>query len=394
MKEFVYNIFLLSLYIKVLAFFERISFPVNFTVVIVPFLLFFIFFYLAKSKFKLPFEITGKPYTYFILFAFWAWILITLTYTSSPQYGYFKASLFVLDIIVFIYPLIVPLNLKRFLWQFIIIDSLLSPILFLLQPAMLFAGLEGSRSFYLLIGETSGIVILLLVIGGTYKFFRFNLAILFLVILHTFLLLMNTGRGPIIFTAFLLGVFFFFHFPKYLTFKTLTIVSITIILLSSAFYYFSSVFPEYTEFTLNRVSKLFSFFMGDSGIADVSASSRVTFLKFSFERIFSGSVFRILFGYGFGSFGILFDGLDRELYPHNIFVETWFETGLIGFLLISIFLVITFYQIIRHKNYLIFFPVMILFMDALKSFCITDLRIFFGFMGLGMIQYRWKKIAE
>lgn len=38
-------------------------------------------------------------------------------------------------------------------------------------------------------------------------------------------------------------------------------------------------------------------------------------------------------GFGIGSFGMALSGIDFQLYPHNILIEIWFETGIISLLL-------------------------------------------------------------
>lgn len=58
----------------------------------------------------------------------------------------------------------------------------------------------------------------------------------------------------------------------------------------------------------------------------------------------------IITGYGFGSWSILYNGIDQMDYPHNIILELWLETGLIGLFLFSSIIIIALKGILRSSN--------------------------------------------
>lgn len=82
----------------------------------------------------------------------------------------------------------------------------------------------------------------------------------------------------------------------------------------------------------------FTFIGGRLFTSDLfSINERINFLSY-----FSLDNFPLLHGYGLGSFGIIVFGEDGLLvYPHNIFLELFFETGLLG--LFSFFLLLFYF---------------------------------------------------
>jgi|GEM_PF-5505109 len=385
MKEFFFNLFILSAFLKIILSFQGIELPINLTLIFSAFLFVIAFFSLAKKKFKLD---LGNPYPFLLLIIYWGWSLVTLSYSASSGYAIWKAILFTMIMLAFFYPVIVDLNIERFLKQFIFMTTLLCPILFLLVPLILFSGFDASTAFYLLLGEISGTVILSIVGGLRYGILRNSVWIYFPLILHLILLTFNPGRGPIIFTLGILAVFAFFQLNKLLNVKTLSILTFAAFVLAVSGYGFYLIFPEMGEFTFERLGKLFSFFLDDNSGADRSASERVDILSFSFRHIFEKGWVPFLFGYGYGSFGKMFLGVDENYYPHNLYVEALFENGLIGCMLISLFIFACLYEIIVRKNYFLLLPITMLFLDAMKSFAITDLRILFCFLGLSVVSHR------
>ena len=77
------------------------------------------------------------------------------------------------------------------------------------------------------------------------------------------------------------------------------------------------------KFSLYRITSFIDF------EGDTSAMSRFDYISFSFDEIF-GSIQGFFIGFGIGSFGVMYDGIDQRQFPHNIFIEAWFELGLIG----------------------------------------------------------------
>ena len=85
-----------------------------------------------------------------------------------------------------------------------------------------------------------------------------------------------------------------------------------------------------------------------------------------------------LIGYGFGSFGIYYSGLDGNIYPHNLVLEILSELGLIGlfiFLLFCVFLLKSSTLALRSLFYLV---CLYAFLNVLKSNNFSELRLYFG----------------
>lgn len=70
-----------------------------------------------------------------------------------------------------------------------------------------------------------------------------------------------------------------------------------------------------------------------SGAADYSNQARLLLISKAFE-----AQFNIFLGAGIGSFNLLTTGIDENYYPHNMEIETYIETGIIGLSLLLILL--------------------------------------------------------
>jgi O-antigen ligase len=116
--------------------------------------------------------------------------------------------------------------------------------------------------------------------------------------------------------------------------------------------------------------------------SDASVSTRLSYIDFSIDKIFENAG-NFLFGSGIGSFGILYSGVDRREYPHNIFLEIQFELGLVGIAAIILFLIF-YLKKIRFRGPLIY-PFLYIFLNSLKSGSFTDLRIMFGFFSIFLL---------
>ena len=91
-----------------------------------------------------------------------------------------------------------------------------------------------------------------------------------------------------------------------------------------------------------------------------------------------------VFGFGAGSWPILYLGEDVRAYPHNLYLEVVVETGLVGFLLLSVWMLVAFrtlgsWQQIRTEpmRLLLLMCFVNLFFNALVSGDLTDNRLFF-----------------
>jgi len=111
-----------------------------------------------------------------------------------------------------------------------------------------------------------------------------------------------------------------------------------------------------------------------------SVMARIYHLRFCSMKL-KESPINALIGFGVGSYGVMFYEEDRRAYPHNILLETWFELGLIGLII----LVLWFFVLIKSLNWQLAIQLsmlVLLFLNVMKSSSIIDIRPFFGFAGL------------
>ena len=383
MKEAIYTLSILSILIKVLFTLAGFEFPVNLTLVFIPILLATMGYQFSKDGFVLYHENSFYPLT--LLFLFWGWMFVTALFSPSDIFKIEKIFLFLLNIILFIYPMIVKLNYRLFFKQFFLLATAIEPVLLVFIPLLLFGDLEGSRAYYLALGQISGVIVLLILVLVKEKLFKLNLKWSLIILIHLIILLSNPARGAIVFTLFLFLIWAFISIYKLLDIKFLFIVLMLSIVGGVIFFHLIQSFPEYVNFILLRMYSLIKpLFSENSSLIEISTYERLEFWKYSYKMIFENNLLHFFFGYGIGSFGVLFSGYDGRLYPHNMFLETWFELGLIGLLILFLFLLSVVFVIIKKKNYYFFFPILITFLGAMKSGSLPDLRLFFSMIAIAM----------
>lgn len=383
MNELIYTLFVLSIFMKVLLNLAGIHLPVNLTVFLAPVLIVMMWYEQSRKQFKIKSD--SNILSVLFLFIFWGWMFISTTYSIAPTFKIVKPSLFFLNILIFVYPIFVKLDYKLFFKQFFFIASLLEPILLVLIPLLLFGDIEGSKTFYLALGEFSGVIILLFLVLFRKGIFKFNAGWAVLILLHTIILIANPARGAVLFTVFLLLIWVGINFYQFIDIKSMILLVVLILVGFIIVFQLFNYFPEYGNFIILRMKKLFeAFFVRDNSLIEVSTFERLQFWKFAVKMIFHGDIFHFLFGYGIGSFGKLWNGFDGRLYPHNMFLETWFELGLIGIVILTLFLLTTVFAIIKKKNYYFFFPIAVTFLDAMKSGSLPDLRLFFSLLAIAI----------
>ena len=314
-----------------------------------------------------------------IVLIFYGWVIVSNTYSPSPAYKYVKTINFMVNIMFFIYPIfITKINFKIITNLYCIILIPLS-IYFIYMKSILWSVTNSStelfmsvRGAYLILGTHIGILFLILV------YFKRKIYLQIL----AFLLLLGIGaRGPLIF-AILIFIFLYitnnkitFLHPKYIFKFVIGIITVGTIYIVSNSYIDSLLKNSFTRFE--------SLFGGEDG----SALERVNRISFAINQPFD-SLEHFVLGNGFGSFGILYDKIDIRSYPHNIFLEAFFELGLIG---VSIFLIlfISIFRKISFKKNVFHVLFIFLFLNAMKSSGITDLWILFSCMGAIAISERF-----
>ncbi len=301
-----------------------------------------------------------------ILVSLFMLMTISLFYTTSLVYSKEKTLKFLLVIFCFIYPFFV----KSFNWRvFLKITYLFViplSILFIYYRHFYWSATNSLNrsyevgSFHDSLGSYLGLGYVL-VLATFVLVERKKWIIFFLVIL---LLLALGARGPLIFCLLTILIV---HFKSILN-KTLnfrvnvrkTIMFFIVSFLSTILVVvkFNFIKENIYKLGFDRFVSLFS-----STREDASANERIKLMSFAFKEIFTDPII-FLFGRGIGSFGIEYFGKDIKENPHNIFLETWFELGILGFILITLFLLFPF---IFKRNTLYLSFVIFALLECLKS---------------------------
>jgi len=314
-----------------------------------------------------------------LLAIMYAIMVASLTYTHSNSFAFEKTLFFSINVLYFIYPLfIVKLDLellhKLFLYIFL-------PIVlwFIVSKALYFTPYNsGNRligiKFYEVRRNYLGLGLGL----GTLLLIQVHLRKSFILLALSFVFLFGlAARGALIFLVLTLLIWKWESILKrILKFKIkkkfLKSISLLILFLPIVLITQYEKLIGFLSVGLLRFQSLFQL------STDKSMLGRFDMLSFTLENIFS-SVTTFLFGKGIGSFGILYTGEDSRQYPHNVFLEVWFELGIFFLILFSIFIVFPF----LFKRKAIFKVFIIYFLlNALKSSDLTGLWLLFFFIGL------------
>ncbi|NJY64066.1 O-antigen ligase family protein [Salinimicrobium sp. CDJ15-81-2] len=220
------------------------------------------------------------------------------------------------------------------------------------------------RSYYLSIALQLGILLIIL------NYYRYNI---FLQITVFLLILASSARGALIFVIVVLSMMNI-HKPVYIGKRNRFFRPLLLLFFSSITFFgmtFSDKFLNFFSTTAERFSSL--------SYLDESVMERFNMYKFALHQPFD-STNVLLFGNGFGSFGFLYHGIDYKAYPHNVFLEIFFELGLVGLFIFLLFSINVFSKSLRNKNVFNFILIFV-FLEALKSSSISDLWVLFGIIG-------------
>lgn len=153
------------------------------------------------------------------------------------------------------------------------------------------------------------------------------------------------------------------------------LISLIICLMIISFKYYSFSKNIFVYFTSAFFIYISSVFLTKSYLFETdfySLIERQDFLDFILSAKFDS-----FSGAGIGSFGVLFTGKDKILYPHNIFLELFIENGYIG-LLLFIVLLYTFFK--NFEINIINVLVVYTLINSLSSGDITGNNLIFIFM--------------
>jgi O-antigen ligase len=247
--------------------------------------------------------------------------LVSNVYSISSVYAESKSLAIILNIFTVIYPIIVfkksifsELKLLMYL-----IGGLMIVGLFYLYFNNMFIIFHDSELLvdkvptYLVIGiMLCACFIFSLASKLTWYVAAYRLSILFL-------LFQLGGRGPIINLILSLIVFFTLNLKNYkINYKTgfaIGALFFTILIFGENIYTFAFQNVDFERFNIFK-----------SYNEDASLSIRGNFLEIGLESILDHP----FFGLGIGSSGFILEGADVSNYPHNLFVESMMELGIVG----------------------------------------------------------------
>ncbi len=380
-QNILFGLLLISGTIK--PFFNTYLFEINLTLIIFSIVLMDMIF----NSFIRPIKISTNNILYTsTLIIFHVLIFISLLYSKSESYRFTKAFNFFINYLFLLYPLFIIQFKPKLFFQLLFLTIIPLSIWFTFQRYLLWLPGTNSaaskfydlRTFYLNLGAIVGVLII--------YFSYYKKWLLVSICLLTMLGL--SARGPLIFSLFIVFIIntkritsFINEFvltPKVLLF-IIFLVSSTVIALWK---YYDILNKIIFETLFLKLSGLFQSYDG-------SITGRFDRLNFAFDHIFN-SFSSVLFGHGIGSFGIMYTGEDLSDYPHNLFVEAWFELGVFGLLIsLLIFLVPFFFKGEQIYKYLAFY----FLLQGLKSYSLTSIWVIFAFFGLILFYKTRKKLT-
>lgn len=312
-----------------------------------------------------------------LLLLFYLWMILSLLYTVSPQYSYSKTFLFLTNLAAFLFPLAYNgFDFQRFVRYFIYIGSVFIVLYLSMVPrsysAYISENLEISGK-YLDIGYLAALNVLLLALLLPHLEIKRWLKLGFIGV-NLAAVAITGARGPLVFMILVLFLYVLFNpgilsrFLGRLDIKKILVIAVSVIILGVGLYNTLGNYTDNIQRSLERLS-----LVTDAGSSSLEV--RFSQIYFTLEKIFENTV-NFLFGSGIGSFGILFAGEDIRLYPHNIILETWFELGAVGVILLLLFFLFYIKKIkLNSPSFYIFFY---LLLNSLKSSSLVDLRVMFG----------------
>lgn len=293
--------------------------PIDLTIAFAAMGLLFIPFLYSKKKIE-----TGPKSNRIIVFSVIALsllFLLTNIYTISQTYATSKSLAVILNIYSFIYPLVlfrksdIPF-VKKAMFAFTLVLLGILTYLYLSDQFIYFQMSEETLNQVLKLKNPIPNYLSL----GTFMAVPL---ILFLTNRHWFILLIRGativmlfllgGRGPLLFLPVIFVLYYFLHLnARLITFKNVIIGLAGIV---AAVLFFDPSVIDFERFNLfENIDK------------DKSSLERMIF----YDKGIEAAQDHLLFGQGIGSSGIILTRIDQIVYPHNLFLESIMETGIIG----------------------------------------------------------------
>lgn len=322
------------------------------------------------------------PYILFISFHFF--YFLTAFYSPSSSYYLDKILRVFLNIAAFIAPIVILKTNKDFL--------------FLKKVALVFFGIalllisynwfsNGLEIFFVENLDSDvkmpNYMSISYFLGSFILFFHERKSLLYVKIIAFLFIILLASKGALLF----LILVFLLDIKRLKIFKKENIKYIISFLIIFGIYIIVSaqnIFSHLSE----RI------FLGSEFEKDESSLVRLKLLNDSFNLIVDNP----FFGIGVGGFGILSENTDQRLSPHNLLIEIFLESGLVGFLFLCL-MVYYFYRSFKkstigvsdkseHLSYL--YPCIFIFLGDLVSGIIEDSRLNYFWLGLAVSYYVYR----
>ena len=275
-----------------------------------------------------------------LLVLFFTWALISTVWGISNIYYSEKIQKSIVILVCFMSPFFVlrtKERIKEFIYTFHLLTfvtagSILAVFIIYGDLFIIFYGEELTEQSripdYLALGIllASGFVISIHETG------RFWLIYKTLIVIAIVLL---APRGPLL----TLGLFIIVYYVGKGKLKVKWYVPIFALIVGVFTMYFS-------EGLTGRLLSRFSDLSDTNSSAFSSIGSRFELLNSALDYFTDSPIF----GIGYGSFGVKYLGAEDRIEPHNILIEIAAETGVIGFVLFSLFILGVYYYAVRKKQ--------------------------------------------
>lgn len=325
-----------------------------------------------------------------LLLVFLLWVGFSMFLSESTSYKYQKLFGIGTGLLLIAIPLLYrQLNIDRYVLLYIGITLFGAWFyLFVMARYSLFENFYDVSGMYLYFGKMLGTGTLFLIYGWR-KVLGWTKPKAFLIIaICAFTMLALGARGPFVFFVVTIILVTIVHlvlrqwyirkFAHSRRLIFLVIGGILGVIAVALVLFISEDIFQLVQRSFNRFILLFNFLdVSGDGDGGKSINDRVEFLAFAVEGIHS-NIYHYCFGHGFGSFGLNYRGVETPLYPHNLFLEAWYELGLIGLILLVALLIYAFWLASKSPLGFMIIPAIVFeLLNFLKSGSFGDVRTLF-----------------
>lgn len=368
MKNNFYFIFLsfftsLFLYSSVIK--QLYVFPIDIT--LLSFLAVSILYVFLEKNFKVTSPIL-------LLFLFFIMLGVSYYFSKSESVGGYKFIATAPGLIISLYLLTLnynKYNAKAYLDVFSIMSVPVALYFIYILPKLFSGGAEGVdvvRSIYL----SLPLYLCISIVYAVTQIARAKILYGLIVSVNIIAVLMSGARGPLLGLFLCLTILFFANYKtiiREVIYRRFYLLPLVFIVCS---YIISTVNIDLYSF-FERTIKRFEMLLNDNG--GNSVNERLFALQSMYHNGFE-DLTAVFLGKGLGTFGIEVYGIDAYYYPHNVFLELAFETGLVTLSVFLLFLASLLYGPKNNQLALLYAIFIFLTFNFMKSYSIVGLRLF------------------